>query len=191
MGIPPTATPSPPTPAPAPPTLTPGPPAVAPAATTSGWQKPEVILAIVAALISMVAIVISIRAGKLASDANNIARHANEISGTHNTLEAETALTGSSDSLQKRFKDAGIDDVPALANFLRQLESNHRAGVISDDFYQQQIKSWCPITHQAYEKLRITWIDDKSFREFHQTEPWFLARLDKMVAPPNDKGNCL
>jgi hypothetical protein len=157
---------------------------VAPTAAPSGWKKPEVILAIIAIVISLGALFYSIRAGNLASDAN-------EISGTHNRLEAETALTGSSDSLQKRFKDAGIDDVPALANYILQLERNHRAGVISDDFYQQQIESWCQITHQAYEKLKITWSDDKSFREVHHSEPWFLDRLDKMVAPPSDKGNCL
>jgi hypothetical protein len=89
---------------------------------------------------------VSIAAAKFSLDANNIAR-------SHNKIEAETALTGSSDSLQKRFKESGIDDTPVLANFFLQLESNHREGIISDSFYDQQIMSWCPITRQAHDKV--------------------------------------
>ena len=145
-----------------------------------------------AALISLIALGYSIRATNLATEANGIARQANQISGSHNSLDAMTSLTGSSDSLQKRFKDAGIDDVPALANFFLQLENNHRANVIPESFYEQQIKSWCPTTRHAHEKLKIMWIDDKAFRDIHQSEPWFLARLDKMVGPDsNDNGGCL
>jgi hypothetical protein len=172
---------------PAPPP-SPTPPVAAPAGTPpahAGWKKPEVIVSGFAAVISVVALLISIAAAKFSSDANNIAR-------SHNKIEAETALTGSSDSLQKRFKEAGIDDIPILANFFLQLESNHREGIISDSFYEQQIMSWCPITRQAYDKLKITWVDDKSFRSVHQSEPWLLARLDKMVGTSrNDKGGCI
>ena len=74
------------------------------------WRKPEVIVASLAALISLVALGFSIRATVVASDANNIAR-------SQNSLNAMTSLTGASDSLQKRFKDAGIDDIPGLENF--------------------------------------------------------------------------
>jgi hypothetical protein len=175
------------TPVPAPPSSPT--PAVAASAGTprahTGWKKPQVIVAGCAAVISLVALAISIVAATFSYDANNIARG-------HNKIEAETALTGSSDSLQKRFKEAGIDDIPVLVNFFFQLENNHRAGVISDSFYEQQIMSWCPITRQAYDKLKITWVEDRSFRTIHQSEPWLLARLDKMVGTSrNDKGGCL
>jgi len=44
-----------------------------------------------------------------------------------------------------------------------------------------------PITRQAYEKLKFTWVDDQSFRKVHRGEPRFLARLDKMVAQPTTR----
>lgn len=188
-----TPPPSPPTPVPtAPPPPPPTPAPAAPVPRRSAWRKPEVVVAVLAVPISLVALAYSIRATYLSSEANDIARKASQEAASHNSLEAMTSLTGSSDSLQKRFKDAGIDDVPALANFLMQLENNHRDGVIPDSFYQQQIKSWCPITRQAHDKLKIMWMDDKAFRDIHLSEPWFLARLDKMIGTEgNDKGECL
>jgi hypothetical protein len=43
-------------------------------------------------------------------------------------LKAEAELKGSSDTLQRRFKDFGIDDVNALSDFSMRPFEGHRTG---------------------------------------------------------------
>ena len=89
-------------------------------------------------------------------------------------------------------KDAGIDDVPKLTGFFYLLGLNRMSNTILPEFYQTQIREWCPITRQAQGKLKIAWIDDAAFRQKYQGSPWFLEMLAKLVGDGSSaKGDCL
>jgi hypothetical protein len=120
-----------------------------------------------------------------------VATHALDQTRNNNQLQNETALMGSSDSLQDQFKKSGIDDVPMLANFFYLLGAHEQAHTVPQNFYDQQIDEWCPITRQAHDKLKIAWVDDARFRDAHRETPWFLDMLDKLAGAGSDaKGGC-
>ena len=113
-------------------------------------------------------------------------------STTVSQLQAEATLKGSSDTLQRRFKDYGIDDVNSLSDFFYTLGNSDQAGVVTHEFYETQIRQWCQITRLAHDKLKIMWVDNAKFREPYVKARWYLDMLDKLVGQSsNPKGDCL
>lgn len=146
------------------------------------WWEPATVVAIVSAAISLGAAIVSV----------SISLSANANQKSSSDLQAVTALSAQSEILQKRFKDAGIDDVPKLTGFFYLLGLNRISNTILPEFYQTQIREWCPITRQAQGKLKIAWIDDAAFRQKYQGSPWFLEMLAKLVGDGSSaKGDCL
>jgi hypothetical protein len=113
-------------------------------------------------------------------------------STTITQLKTEAELKGSSDTLQRRFKDFGIDDVNALSDFLYLLGKDDRANAVTHGFYETQIRQWCRITRPAHDKLKIMWTDNTKFREPYANERWYLEMLDRLAGQSSDtKGDCL
>ena len=128
----------------------------------------------------------------VAWDAKTIAGHANEIAQSNSQINEIHRLADMSNALQTRFRDSGVDDIPNLADFFFELSKANLEHVVTEDFYKQQINSWCPITRRAHDKLKISWIDNRDFRQVHQSTPWYLEMLDKMVGNSSDMGGgCL
>ena len=149
------------------------------------WREPSTIVAAISALISLVSLAAAIVSLSISLSANASQKSSSD-------LQAVTSLSAQSEILQKRFKEAGIDDVPKLTGFFYLLGLNRVANTILPEFYQTQIREWCPITRQARGKLKIAWIDDAAFRQKYQGSPWFLEMLAKLVGDGSSgKGDCL
>jgi len=181
----------------------PSPPPPPPPSSQSRWQKPEVVVAIAAAAISLLASLGALwlssvantsadQANELAVQANATAAQANIIASARNNSDEIETMSTLSDSLIKRFDANGIDDAPALASFFFRLGSDFQNHVVAEEFYNQQIRTWCPVTRRAHDKLQVHWVNNKAFRDIHQSTPWYLAMLDKMVGNSSDtRGGCL
>jgi hypothetical protein len=106
-------------------------------------------------------------------------------------VQAEASLSGQASDLYGEFKRVGIDDVPRLTSHLYLMWTYKDRGIVSNQFYVLQARSWCALTRGSSDKLKIFW-DDPGFRNAYAAQPAFLQLLDALTStsPPAPK-ECL
>lgn len=152
----------------------------------NSWKEPSTVVAIASACFSLFSLVIATISLMMSCSTSSAQKQTTDE-------QAVQLLSARSEGLQTHFKAVGIDDVPKLTEFLYVLGRNRNSNTIPLDFYETQIREFCPITRQAKDKLRISWVDDQGFqKKYRELAPWFLTMLAKLVGTsPNDRGDCL
>lgn len=160
-----------------------------------GWKSAATIVAIVSALISLGGAGLSWYSASIGNDIQRQAaidqRQAAEVQKNAAQTQALTTLSQQSETLQKGIETNGVGDMRDLTNFFYLLGEMREKQMITKEFYDQQIQTWCPVTTNAQSKLAPHWTD-AGFRKVYEGSPWFLMMLDKLtVKPGKDQSACL